>query len=46
MLIRYGTDGNGKLIKKANVYTSQEHLISNENIDFRIRVTLPKNRKC
>src|SRR5574344_1085961 len=33
MLIRYGTDGNGKLIKKANVYTSQEHLISNTNID-------------
>lgn len=33
MLIRYGTDGNGKLIKKANVYTSQEHLISNANID-------------
>lgn len=33
MLIRYGTDGKGKLIKKANVYTKAEHLISNENID-------------
>lgn len=33
MLIRYGTDGNGKLIKKANVYTQSEHLISNDNID-------------
>ena len=33
MLIRYGTDGNGKLIKKAVVYTKSEHLISNDNID-------------
>lgn len=33
MLIRYGKDGKGKLIKKANVYTEAEHLISNENID-------------
>ncbi len=33
MLIRYGTDGNGKLIKKANVFTQSEHLISNDNID-------------
>ena len=33
MLIRYGTDGNGKLIKKAVVYTQSEHLISNNKID-------------
>lgn len=33
MLIRYGTDGNGKLVKKAIVYTQSEHLISNKNID-------------
>ena len=33
MLIRYGTDGQGKPIKKAVVYTQTEHLISNKNID-------------
>lgn len=33
MLIRYGTDKNGKLVKKAIVYTKSEHLISNNNID-------------
>ena len=33
MLYRYGTDGNGKLVKKAVVYTQTEHLISNKNID-------------
>jgi len=33
VLIRYGTDGNGKLVKKAIVYTQSEHLISNKNID-------------
>ena len=33
MLIRYGTDGKGKLIKKAIVYTQSEHLISIKNID-------------
>lgn len=33
MLIRYGTDKNGKLVKKAIVYTQSEHLISNDNID-------------
>lgn len=33
MLIRYGTDENGKLIKKAVVYTKTEHQISNKNID-------------
>ena len=33
MLIRYGTDGNGRPIKKAVVYTQTEHLISNKNID-------------
>ena len=33
MLIRYGTDGKGKLIKKAVVYTQSEHLISNDKID-------------
>lgn len=33
MLIRYGTDGNGKLVKKAVVYTQSEHQISNKNID-------------
>ena len=33
MLIRYGNDGNGKLIKKAVVYTKSEHLISLTNID-------------
>ena len=33
MLYRYGTDGKGKLVKKAVVYTQTEHLISNLNID-------------
>ena len=33
MLYRYGTDGNGKLIKKAVVYTKSEHLITNKRID-------------
>ena len=33
MLYRYGTDGKGKLVKKAVVYTKTEHLISNINID-------------
>lgn len=33
MLIRYGTDGNGKLVKKAVVYTQSEHQISNKKID-------------
>ena len=33
MLYRYGTDGNGKLIKKAVVYTKSEHLITNRRID-------------
>lgn len=33
MLIRYGTDTNGKLVKKAVVYTKSEHTISNSNID-------------
>ena len=33
MLIRYGTDANGRPVKKAVVYTQTEHLISNKNID-------------
>ena len=33
MLYRYGTDGNGKLIKKAVVYTKAEHFITNKKID-------------
>lgn len=33
MLVRYGTDENGKYIKKASVYTKSEHLISKKNID-------------
>lgn len=33
MLYRYGTDDNGKLVKKAVVYTKNEHGINNENID-------------
>ena len=33
MLIRYGTDGKGKLVKKAVVYTQSEHFISNNKID-------------
>lgn len=33
MLIRYGNDGKGRLVKKAIVYTQSEHLISNANID-------------
>ena len=33
MLYRYGTDANGKLIKKAVVYTKNEHFISNKKID-------------
>lgn len=34
MLIRYGTDGQGRPVKKAVVYTQTEHLISNKNIDL------------
>lgn len=34
MLIRYGTDKNGHLVKKANVYTKTEHGIPKEKIDF------------
>jgi len=33
VLIRYGTDGHGRPVKKAVVYTQTEHLISNKNID-------------
>ena len=33
MLVRYGTDGKGRLVKKANVYTQSEHMISNKKID-------------
>ena len=33
VLYRYGTDGNGKLIKKAVVYTKSEHFITNRKID-------------
>ena len=33
MLYRYGTDKNGKLIKKAVVYTKEEHLIPHQKID-------------
>lgn len=33
MLYRYGTDSNGKLIKKAVVYTKEEHGINNSFID-------------
>ena len=33
MLIRYGTDGQGRPVKKAVIYTQTEHLISNKNID-------------
>lgn len=33
MLYRYGTDANGKLIKKAVVYTQEEHHILKEKID-------------
>jgi len=33
VLFRYGTDANGKLIKKAIVYTQSEHLISLNKID-------------
>lgn len=33
MLYRYGTDSNGNYVKKAIVYTKEEHLISIKNID-------------
>ena len=33
MLFRYGTDSHGRLIKKAVVYTQNEHSISIKNID-------------
>lgn len=33
MLVRYGTDGSGRLIKKAVVYTKSEHSISLTDID-------------
>ena len=33
MLYRYGTDSNGKLVKKAVIYTKEEHKIPLENID-------------
>lgn len=34
MLIRYGTDKNGKPVKKAIVYTKEEHGIPRSRIDF------------
>ena len=34
MLIRYGTDKNGKPVKKAIVYTKEEHGIPKNKIDF------------
>lgn len=34
MLIRYGTDSNGKPVKKAIVYTKKEHGIPRSKIDF------------
>lgn len=34
MLIRYGTDKNGKPVKKAIVYTKEEHGIIRSRIDF------------
>ncbi len=34
MLIRYGTDKNGKPVKKAVVYTKEEHGISKNKIDY------------
>ena len=33
MLIRYGTDKNGNVVKKAVIYTQEEHLIPNNKID-------------
>lgn len=33
MLYRYGTDSNGKFVKKAVIYTEDEHKIKLENID-------------
>ena len=33
VLYRYGTDGDGRLIKKAVVYTKAEHFITNKKID-------------
>lgn len=33
-MIRYGTDKNGRPVKKAVVYTKEEHLIPKEKIDF------------
>lgn len=33
MLVRYGTDKNGDLVKKAVVYTKEEHLIPVDKID-------------
>lgn len=34
MLVRYGTDKNGKPVKKAIVYTKEEHGIPRSRIDF------------
>ncbi len=34
MLIRYGTDKNGRPVKKALVYTKEEHKIPKSRIDF------------
>ena len=34
MLIRYGTDRNGRPVKKALVYTKEEHKIPKSRIDF------------
>ena len=34
MLIRYGTDRKGKPVKKAVIYTKNEHGISFDNVDF------------
>lgn len=44
MLIRYGTDKNGHPVKKAVVYTKNEHGIPKEKIDYDALITINRLR--
>ena len=44
MLIRYGTDKNGHPVKKAVVYTKNEHGIPKEKIDYDALLTINRLR--
>ncbi len=44
MLIRYGTDKNGRPVKKAVVYTREEHNIPKEKVDYDAILTINRLR--